>query len=332
MALYDAQGAQLAAAKSSIEANSALRAAEVKKDDVAIASAKLGIDLAAKEGDLANKKVELANAQLNAQAELTQNALIAQEATQRMAIDQQLAADSAREQANSLEKAEASVKKTTSNQPNTNDAGASNSTASWENPYIQKPGEGLFAYNLRINQAKMEGRIVETNTRTSVVDQSGFNYDEALNRKQGNPPASDFEGKPFETFAAGSLNKLLTTTNELPESLRKLVPDSIDKSLQLKESDKNNSLALKTPDIAAQVKSAIASTNPTPDTNMATLIIDGFKSAISGVEQRMDSLAASITALANTPRSLTVQSCSPVDDAASILRDIANNSAAAVAI
>lgn len=332
MQLYEAQGAQLAAAKSSIEANSALRAAEVKKDDVAIASAKLGIELAAKEGDLASKKVELANQALNAQTELTQNAKAAQEATQRMAIDQQLAADSARKQANSLEQAEASAKKTSSNQSKNNEPSASNSVAGWENPFIQKPGEGLFAYNLRINKAKAEGRIIETNVRKSVVDESGFNYDEALNRKQGNPPASDFESKPFKTGTAG-LKQLLTDTNELPESLRSLVSNTsnIDKSLQL-GTDKNNPLNLKTDDIAAQVKSAIAASTPTPDTNIATLIIDGFKSAISGVEQRMDSLAASITALANTPRSLTVQSCAPVDDAASILRDIANNSAAAAGI
>lgn len=342
MAIYEAESAQLSASKSKIEAESALKTAQSKKDDIGVKAAEIGIELAAKEAALANKKLALSKKGLEAQDELASNAIRAQEATQRTAIDQQVAADGARKQASALEKVEASVKKITSKSDTPQaDQSAQSPPPGWENPYIQKPGEDLFAYNLRINTAKMQGQIVETNVRKSVVDQSGFNYDEALNRRQGNPPASDFDLKSsnptgkmpasaaFDT-GTGGLKKLLTDTNELPESLRKLVANTSDKSLQL--GDKTNPLDLKTPDIAAQVKTAIAQATPTPDTNMATIIIDGFKNAISGVEQRMDKLSASITALANTPRSLTVQSCSPVDDAASILRDIANNSAAAAAI
>jgi len=196
-----------------------------------------------------------------------------------MAIDQQLAAESARKQANSLEKAEAAANK----------GGSGGGATAWENPFIQKKGEGMFDYALRINKAKMEGRIVERNVTTSSVDESGFDF--GLGRGV----------KPAELISKMPMDK---TTQE-----------------QLKS---------KPSDIAALAKNAQAPiTNPQGNTNIASLIIDGFKNVVTGIEQRMDSLSASITALANTPRSLTVQSCSPMDDAASILSDIANNSAIA---
>jgi hypothetical protein len=92
-----------------------------------------------------------------------------------------------------------------------------------------------------------------------------------------------------------------------------------------KLSEKNNR------NLKQETKDAIAPNQPTPgaETNMASLIIDGFKSAIVGVEQRIENLSNSIIQLANTPRSLTVQSNQPVDDLASIINDIAKNKMAA---
>lgn len=44
--------------------------------------------------------------------------------------------------------------------------------------------------------------------------------------------------------------------------------------------------------------------------------------ANQGIEQRLDSLTSAIITLANTPRSLTVQSARPIDDAAKLMNDL----------
>ncbi|MBD2437361.1 tape measure protein [Nostoc sp. FACHB-110] len=248
-AVYDAQSAQLSAAKSKLEADAALRIAQVKKDPAAIESAKIGIEIANREADLSNQKLDNAIANLGIQDELSRNAILAQEVTQRSAISQQLAADGARKQASALERVEASVKKTSETQHSALSTQHSN-VEGWENPYIQKKGEGLFAYESRLNWARMTGQLIETNNRTWT--------------------------KSDEVIGGG-----------LPP---------IDKTATMVD--------------AAKVVPA------------ASNIVDSLKMANQGIEQRLDTLSDRILQLANTPRSLSVTTPNPVDDAAKIMNDV----------
>jgi hypothetical protein len=47
--------------------------------------------------------------------------------------------------------------------------------------------------------------------------------------------------------------------------------------------------------------------------------VEALKMANQGIEQRLDALRGAIMALANTPRSLTVSTANPVDDAADLM-------------
>jgi hypothetical protein len=175
MAVFEAESARLAAAKAKLEAESALRIATIKKDKVGIEAAKVEIELASRGAELADKKFSAAEDNLKVQDELARNATLAQEATQKAALNQELAADSARRQAAALERVEASAPKiqkqesrdTTTAAPASSPT-ANNDVPGWENPYIQKPGEGLFDYESRINWMKMTGQIVETNNPHSA--------------------------------------------------------------------------------------------------------------------------------------------------------------------
>ncbi|MFN6572380.1 tape measure protein [Dendronalium sp. ChiSLP03b] len=277
-AVYDAQSAQLSAAKAKLEAEAALRIATIKKDDVGIQSAKVGLEIAQREIGLSDKRLDNALQNLSAQDELSQNAVMAQEATQRTAIDQQLAADSARKQANALERAESSVKKMEQPLKESADKGLSSGDKAnvdgWENPYIQKKGEGLFAYNLRINKMRAEGQIVETRNTVNTLDTKGYKYDLALNRQQGNLPPVD--------------NTAQMTQN-------------------------------------AQIK-------PPEQSNGYSQFVDALKTANQGIEKRLDTLSDRIMQLANTPRSLTVQTPNAVDDAADIMNRIGRGQVAATGL
>jgi tape measure domain-containing protein len=211
-AVYEAQSAQLAAAKSKLEAQSALRVAQIKKDDIGIQTAQVGIELADRGIALADKRVDSAQKNLAIQDELAQNAVKAQVATQGNAIAQQQAADSARKQAGALERVDAIAarrealakqfeKNEASLPPASKQEQGDKSVEGWENPYTQKPGEDIFAYNLRINTMKMQGQIVETKNTASIVDQSGFNYDNARMRKELSLAPKKLDIPPMDTTA-----------------------------------------------------------------------------------------------------------------------------------
>ncbi|WP_414755551.1 tape measure protein [Anabaena sp. CCY 9910] len=87
-AVFDAQSAQLTAAKSKLEAEAALRLAVIKKDPEAIAIAKTGIDIANREVELSDRRLDNALKNLGIQDELTQNATQAQLASQQAATEQ----------------------------------------------------------------------------------------------------------------------------------------------------------------------------------------------------------------------------------------------------
>jgi hypothetical protein len=207
-AVYEAQSAQLAAAKSKLEAQSALRVAQIKKDDIGIQSAQVGIELADRGIALADKRVDSAQKNLAIQDELAQNAVKAQTATQGNAIAQQQAADSARKQAGALERVdaiaarrEALAKRNEASIASESKQDQGNkSTEGWENPYTQKPGEDIFAYNLRINTMKMQGQIVETKNTASIVDQSGFNYSKGMRNELSLSPKK-LDIPPMDTTA-----------------------------------------------------------------------------------------------------------------------------------
>ncbi|MEH2029813.1 MAG: tape measure protein [Nostoc sp.] len=74
IALYDAQAAQYAAQKAKNEAEGALKIAISKKDPVAIETAQTNLDIANKQIDLSNQRVESAQANLNDQPEIAANA------------------------------------------------------------------------------------------------------------------------------------------------------------------------------------------------------------------------------------------------------------------
>ena len=210
-AVEEAQSAQLAAAKSKLEAQAALRIAQIKKDDIGIQSAQVGIELADRGIALADKRADSAQKNLGIQDELAQNAVKAQTATQGNAIAQQQAADSARKQAGALERVdaiaarrEALAKRFEKNEallpPESKQEQGNKSTEGWENPYTQKPGEDIFAYNLRINTMKMQGQIVETKNTASIVDQSGFNSGNGMRNELSLSPKK-LDIPPMDTTA-----------------------------------------------------------------------------------------------------------------------------------
>ncbi|MEH1811527.1 MAG: hypothetical protein V7L09_03510 [Nostoc sp.] len=82
IALYDAQGYQLAAQKSKLEADAALKIAIAKKDPVAIETAKTGVELADKEVNLSSMRVASAIANVNDQPEIASDATLEQKVTQ----------------------------------------------------------------------------------------------------------------------------------------------------------------------------------------------------------------------------------------------------------
>ncbi|MBD2771167.1 tape measure protein [Iningainema tapete] len=316
-AVFEAESGRLSAAKARLEADSALRIASIKKDPVAIEIANIEVQLANREVELSDRRLQSAQENLNIQDELTRNAIMAQEATQRAAIDQQLAADSARKQSAALEKVEASATKISSELKDKNSNGGESETknpSDWVNPFIQKPGEGLFEYHSRIAQDKIEGRIIETKKTTSSIDTTGYHYDEALNRQQGNPPASDFEFGKIRTYASPII-KAMPGENIFEAYMRHrddLALTSNSKAYEPLNSKPNDlSEALK----ESQIKPSVTTTG-------YSQFVDALKVANSGIEQRLDALNNAILTLANTPRSLSVSTPNPVDDAASILNDI----------
>ncbi|MEH1777122.1 tape measure protein [Nostoc sp.] len=288
-AVYDAESAKLAAAKSKLDAEGAMRIAQIKKDPIAIESAKVGLEIAGREIELGDKRLDNAQKNLGIQDELARNATLAQKTTQQTAIDQQLAADKTRIQGEGVEKAEAIAPK---------DAG----------------GQGGKGTEDKGKGSRRVGRIGETfiqNGRTikDGVDVTNYQYDETLNRSQGNPSFSDFE-----------LPKKIEI-NQLPELNRKPGENLFEAYGRY-----NDNLKLKG-------KSA-----DMPPTDMVTGVLnkagiqvsdsgysqfaESLKMANQGIEQQLATLNDRILQLANTPRSLTVQSPNPVDDAAKLMSDM----------
>lgn len=142
------------------------------------------------------------------------------------------------------------------------------------------------------------------------VDITGYQYDETLNRSQGNPPSSDFE-----------LPKRIEV-NQLPELNRK-PGESLFGAYQRHNDDlklKGKSADMPPTDLVTGVlnKAGIQSVSDSGYSQFA----ESLKMANQGIEQRLDALNSAIMTLANTPRSLSVSSANPIDDAADLMNRI----------
>ncbi|MEH2201180.1 tape measure protein [Nostoc sp.] len=240
-AVYDAQSAQLAAAKSKLEAEGALRIAQLKKDPVAIASAKVGLEIADREIKLSDKRLNNALANLSIQDELDASAKTAQSVGQDAAIKSTESANNLSRQGSALELVEAGAK-----------AGNPMSLASAESKT-----RGQVSPELALP------RKIEINQMPKLDLKAGENIFDAYQRQ------------------------------------RDAIPP-LDKTAQMADATK---------------------INPQSSSNQSQFA-EALRLANQDVVQRLDKLIDSMATVANTPRSLTVQTPNPVDDAAKLMNDL----------
>jgi hypothetical protein len=257
IALYDAQAAQLAAQKSKLEADAALKIAIAKKDPLAIQTAQTGVDLANKEVDLSNQRMESAQANFNDQPELAANATQEQKVTQGTETQNFQAGEDRRRRSTALDLVETGEKAGKPMDLSEAEAKAGGAT----NPQMALP------------------QRIDINQMPQMEIKPGENIFEAYQRQR--------EGM-----------KLPAKGMKLPVSSKADIPP-MDKTSQM-----------------------VNSTNIQPrESGSGNQFVEALKMANQGIEQRLDALSSAIIALANTPRSLTVQTPNPVDDAAKLMNN-----------
>jgi tape measure domain-containing protein len=240
-AVYDAQSAQLAAAKSKLEAEGALRIAQLKKDPVAEASAKVGLEIADREIKLSDKRLNNALANLSIQDELATSAKTAQSVGQDATIKSTESANDLSRQGSALELVEAGAK-----------AGNPMSLASAES-----------RTRAQISPELALPRKIEINQMPKLDRGPGESIFDAYQRQRDSIP-------PLDKTA-----QMVDATKIIPQS-----------------GSNQNQFA------------------------------EALKLANQDVVQRLDKLIDSMATVANTPRSLTVQTPNPVDDAAKLMNDL----------
>ncbi|MBD2570057.1 tape measure protein [Anabaena lutea] len=300
IAIYDAQGLQLAAAKSKLEAEGAARIAKLKKDDIAIQEAEISLEIANREAAIADKTLQKKLDILGIQEELAEKAKKTQESTQKSAVEQQLAADAARKQAAALERVESSVNKTvdkidkvdSDNKTDKPESTTSSTVDGWKNPFDrltkeeykkwqqerrkkfslsgQPKMESDFDYASRIAELRMTGEIQDFRSTFSKIDTSGF----------------DFGG------GAG----------KLPFGYEQSKNGSIYQSYLQKENT---------------VPQPLPTNNPSMNLDFA-----GLKTSVESIDKKLVSLIGSISNIANRPTNLNISSPQPVSDAAKIYSDL----------
>ncbi|MEH1808470.1 tape measure protein [Nostoc sp.] len=319
-AVYDAESAKLAAAKSKLEAEGAMRIAQIKKDPDAIKSAEVGLEIAGREAELSDKRLDNAQKNLGIQDELAKNATMAQETTQRTAIDQQLATDKARKQGEGVEKAEAAAPKNVGEEQS------------------GKKDKGK-------RRGRRRGMIGETfveNGRTfkDGIDVTNYHYDEALNIEQGNPRAPGTD--PVEAIGAMKPGVPVTSSLglglELPKGNNALAMPNLDlkPGENLFDAYQRQREGIKLSTQGTALPSSKADIPPVDTTAMHALqaniqprettggnqFVEALKMANQGIEQRLDALRGAIMTLANTPRSISISSPNPIDDTADFMNRI----------
>ncbi|MBN3875230.1 tape measure protein [Nostoc sp. JL23] len=254
IALYEAQGYQLAAQKSKLEADAALKIAIAKKDPLAIETAKIGVELANKEVVLGDRRVESAQANLNDQGEIAANSTQEQKVTQSTENQNFQAGEKRRERSTALDLVEAGEK---ARRP------MSLSTAE------DKAG--------RVNPTLALPKSFESNPIPSLNLKPGENLFEGYQRQR--------EGMKLPSQSA----KFPTSTIADMPPMDKTTASVSSASIQPRESSSGNQF------------------------------VEALKMANQGIEQRLDKLIDSMALVASTPRSLTVQTPNPVDDAADLM-------------
>ncbi|MHC5779321.1 hypothetical protein, partial [Nostoc sp.] len=253
IALYEAQGYQLASQKSKLEADAALKIAIAKKDPLAIETAKVGVELANKEIVLGDRRVESAQANVNDQPEIAANSTQEQKVTQNTENQNFQSEEKRRERKTALTLVEAGEK---AHRPM--DLTTAENKAGTINPTLAFPTK------------------IESNPMPSLNLKPGENLFEGYQRQR--------EGMKLPSASA----KFPTSITDIPP-MDKTTTSVSSASIQPRESAGGNQF------------------------------VEALKMANQGIEQRLDALRGAIMTLANTPRSLTVSTANPVDDAADFM-------------
>lgn len=304
--VFDAISAQLAAKKSELEAQGALRVAQIKKDDIAAQAASIGIQIAQKQGDLADRRLANSLKSLGIEDELEKNATQSQEITQQTALDQQVAANDSRKQAESLERVEILAGK--ASKTGSSSGGLANNG---HYDYAGRlPGEtALQAYQREAFGTLKGETILDAQKRQMLgIWKKGVSTDDT------------HSGRPEAPIYGGDINKPLAPIPITP---------AIDYSGYHYDPALNgggaNNIVSKIPvppkqdSIADQIAEKLNSRiNPQ---ELGNQFVEALKGSNKGVENKLDILIEKMSAIASAPRHLTVSTPNPVDDAAKIMND-----------
>ena len=299
---FEAEIGQLKARQSVLDAEAKLRTAQESGDALAVAAAETGLEIARSQLDISGKQLDNAKAQLGIQDELATNALKAQNATQRAAIDAANSTEYSRQGAEAIERAEAAAGKTVNNLSKEGVATSAAGLGKTDKPYHFRnlfeeskykafgilPGETNLDAELR-RQGKSKRKFKDD--LQALADQPFF----------GGIPDFKFESSGFVSSSAVGANNLTP----------------ILKAPQLQTRDDLVNSALK------KASSPNVIGNPNPGFSQ---VVDGLKSANKGIEDKLERVIDIFTLLARSPRNLTVNSPTPVNDAAKIMLDISRGS------
>ncbi|MEH2148587.1 tape measure protein [Nostoc sp.] len=253
--LYEAQSAQLSAQKAKNEALGALKIAIAKKDPLAIETAQTNLDIANKQVNLSNERVDSAQANLNDQSEIAANSTAEQKATQGAQTESLEYGEKRRERQSALDLVEAGEK-------------------------ARRP--------MSLSSAEVKTQISPDLALPQKID---INQMPKLDLKPGE---SLFEA--YQRQREGM--KLPNESVKFPASSKGDIPP-MDKTAAILNSS------------AIQPRESVGGNQ----------FVEALKMANQGIEQRLDALSSAIITLANTPRSLSVSSPNPVDDAAKIMNN-----------
>ncbi|MEH2086963.1 hypothetical protein [Nostoc sp.] len=251
--LDEAESAQLSAQKAKNEAEGALRIAISKKDPLAIQTAQTNLDIANKQIDLSNQRVDSAQANLNDQPEIAANSTAEQKATQGAQTESLAYGEKRRQRQSASDLVEAGEK---ARQP--------------------------------MSLSSAEAKVESTNPQLALPTRIDINQMPKLDLKPGE---NLFDA--YQRQREGM--KLPTSGAQLPSSKVDMPP--VDKT----------AIALNSATIQPREASG------------GNQFVEALKMANQGIEQRLDALNSAIITLANTPRSLTVQTPNPIDDAADLM-------------
>lgn len=316
-AQYEAEIGVLRSQQSIVDAQAALNKAQIAKDKLAIESAQIGLNIANQQLDLSNKQLDNAKENLKIQDELARNATLAQKVRSDAEVRNAIAQENALFRGQQLERDEAQSRLTSQKTDNSSDLVKNqiNDTADPTSLLDKKQKKLSFLEQAWQNMGAMLGSV---SRKYLPPDQSGSiglnrstSVESQLKQSLGLDPLESVESylkRPRTSFfgsdSTGSFDQLnlkyRPRANSFDELQQKYKPvaESFDE-LQQKY----------------------------PDTTPGfTNFTQGLKDANKGIEQKLDILNQTMAAAVASPRSLYVQSQSPVSDGAAIWADIARQS------